>query len=155
MSCSTSEYWFSIVIYSTWRVPFHWICFVLGSQLKIITRFYFRLTIDSQSPHNCFPIVSRFSRAPGDFILETNSQLKLDSTSDSQSTHNRLTIVWSMFGSHVYTVLWERFSSMFTDFEREHNDVHQISQNALQILNVLIVRNEKTLFFLWKFNMFD
>ena len=83
--------------------PLSLLCFRKPAQT--ITRFYVRLTIDSQSPHNCFPIVSRFSRVPGGFILGTNSQPKLDSTSDSQSTHNRLTIVWSMFGVDVEWVL--------------------------------------------------
>ena len=127
------------------------------SQFTTQARFYIRLTIDSQSPHNCFPIFSRFSRVPGGFILGTNSQPKLDSTSDSQSTHNRLTIIWSMFGSHVYrqTVPWEiivfangnsmfwisfslqistvqLFSSFFIDFERQNNDVHRFLQKHVE-----------------------
>ena len=96
--------------------PFHWICFALGSQLKTITRFYVRLTIDSQSPHNCFSIVSRFSRVAGGFVLGTDLQPKNDSTSDSQSTHNRLTIVWSMFCLHVecLDILWNSFQQFIS-----------------------------------------
>ena len=97
-SCSTSEYWFSIVICSTWRVPFHWICFVLESQLKIITRFYFRLTIDSQSPHNRLTIASQsFQDSQG--LQATLFQKPIhNSSSILHPTHNRLTIASQLFG---------------------------------------------------------